>query len=132
VKDSIIYQDNQSAILLEKNGKASSSKRTRHINIRYFFVTDRIAANEVSVEYCPTGEMIADYFTKPLQGTLFRKFRDQIMNVDPALNDVPDHRSVLRKVEEDVHSTDGWTVVRPRRKQASQRVTWCKGLKGAE
>jgi hypothetical protein len=38
--ESIVYQDNQSAILLEKNGKASSSKWTRHIKIRYFFVTD--------------------------------------------------------------------------------------------
>ena len=28
-----IYQDNKSAILLAKNGRASSSKRTRHINI---------------------------------------------------------------------------------------------------
>ena len=40
VKDNIVYQDNQSAILLEKNGKASSSKRTKHINIRYFFVKE--------------------------------------------------------------------------------------------
>ena len=57
VNDSIIYQDNQSAILMEKNGRASSSKRTRHINIRYFFVTDRVANGEVSIEYCPTEEM---------------------------------------------------------------------------
>jgi hypothetical protein len=42
VWDSIIYQDKQSSILLEKNGKRSSRKRTRHINIRYFFVTDRV------------------------------------------------------------------------------------------
>ena len=71
VKESIIYQDNQSAILLGKNGRASCSKRTRHINIRYFFVADRVASKEVAIEYCPTGEMVADYFTKPLQGTLF-------------------------------------------------------------
>jgi hypothetical protein len=32
IKDSITYQDNQSSILLEKNGRASSGKRTRHIN----------------------------------------------------------------------------------------------------
>ena len=32
----IIYQDNTSAILLEKNGQESMSKRTRHLNIRYF------------------------------------------------------------------------------------------------
>jgi hypothetical protein len=67
VEESVIYQDNQSAILLAKNGRGSSSKRTRHIIIRYFFVADRIASKEVCVEYCPTGEMIADFFTKPLQ-----------------------------------------------------------------
>jgi hypothetical protein len=81
VRDSIIYQDNQSSILLEKNGKRSSSKRTRHINIRYFFVTDRVKANEVSIEYCPTGEMNADFYTKPLQGSAFRMFCYRIMNV---------------------------------------------------
>ena len=86
VEDSIIYQDNQSSILLAKNGRGSSSKRTRHINIRYFFVADRIASKEVKVEYCPTGDMVADYFTKPLQGTLFKKFRDFIMNFDSSPN----------------------------------------------
>ena len=45
--ESIIYQDNKSAMLLEENGRASSSKRTRHINIRYFFVADRIANQEI-------------------------------------------------------------------------------------
>jgi hypothetical protein len=97
VEESIIYQDNQSAILLAKNGRASSSKRTRHINIRYFFVADRISSKDVKVEYCPTGEMIADYFTKPLQGTLFRKFRDFIMNCDPLPTSasLQDRRSVL-------------------------------------
>jgi hypothetical protein len=95
--ESIVYQDNQSAMLLEKNGRGSSSKRTRHINIRYFFVADRIASREVKVEYCPTGDMVADYFTKPLQGTLFRKFRDIIMNGDPALSTpLADRRSVLK------------------------------------
>jgi hypothetical protein len=83
INDSKIFQDNQSTILLAKNGKRSSSKRTRHINIRYFFVTDRVKSNEVSIEYCPTEEMDADFFTKPLQGSLFRKFRNRIMNVQP-------------------------------------------------
>ncbi len=91
-------QDNQSAILLEKNGCASSGKRTCHINICYFFVADRVASNEVSIQYCPTGEMIADFFTKPLQGALFQKFRDFIMNHDPSTDSLSDHtgRSVLR------------------------------------
>ena len=84
VRENIVYQDNQSAILLEKNGKASSSKRTKHINIRYFFVTDRINKKELSVEWCPTEDMTGDFMTKPNQGALFRKFRDQIMGVVPA------------------------------------------------
>jgi hypothetical protein len=81
VRDNKMYQDNQSTMLLENNGRASSSKRTRHINVRYFFVTDRIKNEEVSVEYCPTGDMVGDFFTKPLQGCQFRKFRNIIMNV---------------------------------------------------
>ena len=104
VEESVVYQDNQSAILLAKNGRGSSSKRTRHINIRYFFVADRIASREVKVEYCPTGEMIADFFTKPLQGTQFRRFRDFIMNIDPLpiMGQVEDRRSVLESDPEEL------------------------------
>jgi hypothetical protein len=40
--ESVILQDNTSTVQLEKNGKQSSTKRTRHINIRYFYVTSRI------------------------------------------------------------------------------------------
>jgi hypothetical protein len=97
VTGSIIYQDNQSAMLLEKNGCGSSSKRICHINIWYFFVANPIAAGEVKVEYCPTAKMLADFFTKPLEGSIFWKFRDQILNIhadpDPKINQ--DHRCVL-------------------------------------
>ena len=93
-----VYQDNQSAMLLEKNGKASSGRRTRHINIRYFFVTDRVAKGELIIKYCPTKEMLADFLTKPLQGTPFRQFRDTIMNIDPATQADADRRSVLEQV----------------------------------
>ncbi len=79
VERNIIYQDNKSAILLEVNGKASSSKRTRAINIRYFFMKDQIAKGNLEVIYCPTDEMTADYQTKPLQGHKFKKFKARIM-----------------------------------------------------
>ena len=82
VTENIFYQDNKSSIFLEKNEKASSSKRTRHISIRYFFVTNRIAKGELTIEWCPTANMIADFMTKPLQGALFIKFRDIVMVVD--------------------------------------------------
>jgi hypothetical protein len=82
IKKNVIYQDNMSSILLEKNGKHSSGKNTRHVDIRYFFITDCIQKGLVSVEYCPTEEMIADFFTKPLQGSQFYKLRAFIMGLD--------------------------------------------------
>jgi hypothetical protein len=81
IKENVLYQDNQSAMLLEINGQQSSTKRTRHLDIRYFFITDRIRQKHLSVEYCPTGDMWADIPTKPLQGATFAKFRKLILNL---------------------------------------------------
>ena len=72
VSDNIVYQDNQSAMLLEKNDQGSSSQRNQHIDIWYFFIANKIKDNSVNVVYCPTKAMLADFFTKPLQGALFR------------------------------------------------------------
>ncbi|KAG7345088.1 hypothetical protein IV203_032619 [Nitzschia inconspicua] len=43
---------------------------------------DNVNQGRLSIEYCPTGDMIADYFTKPLQGSPFRKMLKQILNID--------------------------------------------------
>ena len=37
----------------------------------------------MEIEYCPTGIMLGDFFTKPLQGSLFRKMRDVVMGLQP-------------------------------------------------
>ena len=79
MKKNILYQDNESAIRMETNGRTSCTGNSRHISIRYFFVKDRVDKGELSISYCPTHEMLADFFTKPLQGALFKKFRDVIM-----------------------------------------------------
>eukprot|EP00978_Attheya_sp_CCMP212_P004815 scaffold10602_cov56-Attheya_sp.AAC.1 len=126
-------QDNETCMLLENHGRALSSKWTRHMNIRYFFITDHIKNKELVVKWCPTQEMIGDFFTKPLQGNQFKKFRDLIMNNvdelapkiddpvmpksgDPSTNSPQDHRSVLGIKErsnnpEDGKTDDGWTEV---------------------
>ena len=75
----ILFQDNQSAIYLERNGKGSSTGNSLHINMRYFFVKDRIASGEVKVLYCSTSSMLGDFFSKPLQGELFRYYRAILM-----------------------------------------------------
>ena len=81
IQDNVIYQDNKSAMRLDKNGKRSISKSTRHINIRYYFITDRIMNQEASVEFCPTFDMIRNYFTKALQGSQFRRFRNIVLGI---------------------------------------------------
>ena len=81
MKHKLLNEDNTSAISLENNGKRSSGKMTKHIKIRYLFVTDNIKQGEVTIIHCPTKEMIADYFTKPLQGSLLQYFRDLIMGI---------------------------------------------------
>jgi hypothetical protein len=80
IKHNVLLRDNQSSMKMEQNGKASSGKRTRHFHIKYFYITDLIANNEVKIRYCPTDLMVADYMTKPVTGAKFQKFRKIIMN----------------------------------------------------
>ena len=68
LKVNVIYQDNTSTMKLAQNGKASSGKRTRHFDIKLFYVTDLIQQDECMVKYCPTDDMIAHHNTKPLVG----------------------------------------------------------------
>ncbi len=55
-----------SAILLGTNRKASSSKCTKYIKVKYFFIKDEIdQQGEITVEHCPTDQMWTDINTKP-------------------------------------------------------------------
>jgi hypothetical protein len=93
----LIYRDNTSSMKLEENGRASTSKRTRHFDIKYFFITDLVHRGEVELEYCPTEVMLADYMTKAVVGTKFIEFRDQVLGITPP-SEVS--RSVLDRVNQ--------------------------------
>jgi hypothetical protein len=80
INECIIFQDNMSALSLEKNGRMSSSKRTKHIKAKYFLIKDYYDAGEIDLQYCPTGQMWADVLTKPLQGQLFRDMQAFLQN----------------------------------------------------
>ncbi len=56
--------------------------------ICYFFLTNRAAKKEVSIKYCPTGDMVSDFVTKLLQSSAFKKFCNQILNIDDPSNSV--------------------------------------------
>ena len=66
-----------------KNGRNSCSGKPRNIHIKYCFVQDRVDKGEIKVEYYTMELMLADFYTKTLQGHLFRKFRDGIMRHKP-------------------------------------------------
>ena len=79
----IVYQDNKSAILLENNNNLSSNIRAKYINDRYFFVKDCIDRNELKTEFCGTEDMMADFYIK----TYFKEeslmnFRSYILNLE--------------------------------------------------
>ena len=76
----LVYQDNNSTMLLKNNSKMSSSKQTKHIKMKYFFVIDKIEQGEVVVEHMPTDKMWIDVNTKPKMGRPLRVDRSKIMN----------------------------------------------------
>ena len=45
-----LYQDNKSAIILEKNGKTTNSKRTKRIKVSYFFIKDKVDQGEINLK----------------------------------------------------------------------------------
>ena len=106
IKRKLLHQDNESAIKLLKNGVVSATKRSRHVDIRYFWTTDRIKDLEMEVVYCPTEKMLGDFFTKPLQGKLFRLMRDIVQGIKPYSALMDDEAQKKRKLEFDKENID--------------------------
>jgi hypothetical protein len=68
-----------STISMIKRGKPKSGL-TKHVNIRYYWLRDREEKGEVNIVHIGTDEMIADIFTKPLQGERFNYLRGLLLN----------------------------------------------------
>jgi hypothetical protein len=129
----ILYEDNQSAMRIAKNGVRSCGQNSRHYLIRYYFIKDRLAKDNIEIQYCPTQQMLADFFTKPLQGSLFKLLRDVIMGILPlsALNNTDSTSSLFKeRVELLNNNDDGARVTSAEkveetvRKDNSRGVTW--------
>ena len=79
---STLLQDNTSTANVIKNG-IRSAKRMRHLNIRCFFIKHYVEECGITVDYVKTNDMVADIFTKPLQGEQFKCLRDKILGLIP-------------------------------------------------
>ena len=81
-KPATIFQDNLSCMALMAKGK-STSMRTRHIQIRYFWVKERVDNGEAVITHMRSESMgPANALTKPLVGAQFVEERRQLTNWD--------------------------------------------------
>ena len=87
--------------------------KENHIAIHYF--KEKVNSGEVDIKYCPTEAMVADYFTKLLEGGLFRLLWDQIMGFGMSSPYHSRHRSVLGKQQSatELGGDDGESRVAP-------------------
>jgi hypothetical protein len=74
---STVYGDNQSAIAASANGV--KSERTKHVDVKYHFVTESVERGVVTLKWVPTAQQQADIFTKALAAPVFTTLRQQLM-----------------------------------------------------
>lgn len=75
-----IKEDNQACIALSKN--KVTSKRTKHIDVRYHFTRERVESGEVVLEYVPSAEQLADLLTKALERVKVERLRARVLGHD--------------------------------------------------
>jgi hypothetical protein len=92
----LLHCDNESSIKIARNPVFHS--KTKHITVHYHFTREKLESGEIRLTYIPTGEQVADLFTKPLGRPLFEKFRTnlQVMSAQEAglLDQGSNHRSI--------------------------------------
>jgi len=120
-----IRVDNQGAIALAKN--AEFHARTKHIDIQYHFVRQHVENHIISLHYCPTSNMTADIFTKPLAHPSFVKHSIGLGLIDHSAFLLQDSRAtgmghenmrlstgnIDQEVEMDGSTGEGWYCESP-------------------
>ena len=79
----VLHEDNQAVIHLSKEPKIN--KRTKHIDVRYHWIREKIAAGAFTLKYCPTKSQCADMMTKIPPGPQFHKLVKDIGMTLPKL-----------------------------------------------
>ena len=68
----LLHSDSQSAIALARNKQFHA--QTKHIDIRFHFIRYVIEAGKITIDYCPTEDMVADTLTKALLSAKAKHF----------------------------------------------------------
>lgn len=72
----VIYEDNNGCIAIANN--PTDHKRSKHIDVKYHFSREKVEQKVITLKYIPTGQQLADAFTKPLPAVQFLKIRKQM------------------------------------------------------
>ena len=81
-KKTIIQQNKTAAIRTERFGKRLSTKRIRHLSIRYHYITSLLKEGFITVmTYMPIENTVLNYLIKPLQGSIFQKHQNCILGI---------------------------------------------------
>ena len=128
LKTNTIGKDNESEIKMLKNGQNSCTSNSKHIDIKFCWVTDMIKNEDIEIQYCPTKEMLGDFYSKPTQRGLFQKCIRVIMGWD--------HISTLFKgyirPEERVENKENETRIKLARNERAREVEVAKKRTYAE
>ena len=73
----VIYEDNQATLRISR--AFYTSRRTKHISVRYHWIRQDIESGVAVLEYVPTREQLADILTKNLGSHLFGTLRDRLL-----------------------------------------------------
>ncbi len=76
-----LFCDNQGAIVLSKD--STFHAQTKHIDVQFHFIRQTVSLSQSKIKYCPTDDMIADAFTKPLKRVKLARFRT-LMGLAPS------------------------------------------------
>ena len=87
IDSNILLQNNQSTILIAKNSRSSAGKKSKHVNNRYFTITDKIHQEDLEIRYKSKGEMLDYCQSNTQQGKLFHTIRSNLMNCPVDFND---------------------------------------------
>ena len=71
----VLREDNQACIAFSAN--PLDYKKSKHIDVKYHFVRERVASKEIVLEYINTSDQLADILTKALDGIKFRELRER-------------------------------------------------------
>lgn len=76
-KPSVLWCDNASALALAKNPVFHA--RTKHMEIDYHFIREKVVRGDLQVQFVPSTSQLADLFTKPLSGASFHQFSAKLL-----------------------------------------------------